>query len=476
MKKGQRSVDLLVLISSLTIRQTPPSPTEWVTIRRYSHRIRELSIDPRNLFSRYFLRATSLHPSLLVPNLKALKWSPSLRSSSLSIIFIQRLLNPSLVSLNVTVHETDDVTLQSFLANLPFLCPILTIIVINNTARRRGGVSHKNTEVLSRAIPHHEHLECLDISIPVDDVALTHIAMSPKLKNIALVHHPDKSKLHRFCFPSDATPFRNVEYLSLDVWDLSFVTTLLRNQDQMFRSFALCRHSTRPTTEAVFALFTALASRQRTRSLRSISLKSHMYDVDRFASAELDELAMGYHLTHDTFRPLTSLCHLRELCVDIGCWFSIDDDDLLSLTRNWPLLHVLHLNCKQQIDGHIWRTAKYVTFEGLLSLLERCPHLHDLCLPLDARVPVPVSTGDVICNPALTRIHFPNSPISDPRLVEEILARHFPTVETVDFLFTLPRDLEDRPDVETYVALWNEVNTFLFGIHFPASHGGGWGS
>ena len=367
--------------------------------------------------------------------------------------------------MKVTLY-TDDATLESFLANYPFLCPNCTSIFLDiSDSGELEQVSPTTINVLSRAIIHHEHLEHLNISIPIDDVALTHIAMSPELKRLALVLHPDKSKLHQVCVSSDMIPFQNVEHFASEVWDLYFVTTLLRNKDQMFRSFVLRPYRSRPPTEAVFALFTALASPQRTRSLRSISLKPDFFDVGwhRFSPAELDELSMGHHLTYNTFRPLASLCHLRELVVDLGCWFSIDDDDLLSLARNWPSLHMLHLNCQQYVDGYIWRSAKYVTFRGLLSLLECCPDLRSLCLPLDARE-VPVDTGDIICNPALGRIYFPVSPISDPGPVGEILARHFPSVTKV--LCPLSQEEED-PELAMYIELWHDVNMLLQNTPFP---------
>jgi hypothetical protein len=463
-KKG-RSVALLLSLSFAHCRQTPPSPTEWLIIHRYSYRVRELTVNPFSRFCKFFSRTT--HPSLLLPNLKALRWRPYSLQRSLSplpIMFIQQFLNPSLVSLKVTLGDTDDATLQSFLASYPFLCPNLMSIVLDiGDFGEHEQVSPTTVKDLSQAITHHEHLEYLYISIPVDDVALMHIAMSPKLKRIGLVLHPDKSELHQVCVPSDTIPFRNVEHLSLDVWDLCFVTTLLRNQDQMFRSFVLRPHRSRPTTDAVFALFTALASRQRTRSLRSISLKPDPFDVNwhHFAPAEVGQ--MGYHLTHNTFRPLTSLCHLRELVIDLGCWFSIDDDDLLSLTRNWPSLQVLHLSCQQYIDGYIWRSAKCVTLKGLLSFLEYCPELYRLCLPLDARE-VPVDTGDVVCHLVLGRISFPRSPIIDPGAVGEFLVRHFPSVTSV--VSPLSQEAED-PELVMYINLWDDVDTLLHNIHFP---------
>ncbi|KAH0835837.1 hypothetical protein J3R83DRAFT_9706 [Lanmaoa asiatica] len=395
-------------------RQAPPSPSEWVTIRRYSHRIKELTIGPLGRFSLFFLRSTSLHPSLLVPNLRVLRWRLGISTKTrpfLSTIITQQLLSPSLISLNVTLSSVDDAILQSFLANYPFPCSNLKSVVIRVTGREQ--TSRTAIGTLSRAIPHHEHLECLDVSVPIDDVALTHVTVSQKLKKLALVLDPDKSNLHQVCIPSDIIPFRNVEELSLEVWDLCFVTTLLRTQDQMFRSFVL-RHRFPPTIDAVFTFFTALASRQRMRSIQSIRLMPVMsgyagVEEYHFTPGEFDALAMDYQISYDTLRPLTFLCHLRELVVDVGRWFSIDDDDLVSLARNWPLLQVLHLNCRKFVRGHPWRSAKHVTFKGLSSFLECCPDLRDVRLPLDARE-VPHNTGGVFCNTAVRYIQFPSSP------------------------------------------------------------------
>ncbi|KAG8216676.1 hypothetical protein J3R82DRAFT_6877 [Butyriboletus roseoflavus] len=393
-----------------SLEQTPPSAAEWDIIHRYSHRIRELSIGPIGQFSLSFLRSTSSHPSLLVPNLRVLKWRSGI-NPFLSIKFIQRFLSPSLISLDVALSDADDERMQSFFASYPSLCPDLKSIVIN--VARPKQVSTTTIGTLSRAIPRYKHLESLDLSVPINDVALTHIILSPTFIRLALALHPDISSLHQICIPSDITPFRNVEKLSLEVWDLDFVTTLLRTQDQMFRSFVL-RHRSTPTTDAAFTFFSALASRQRTRSLRSIRLTPVMpdrVDVDGLRSAprESDEPVTHYHLTYDTLRPLTSLSHLRELVIDLGRWFSIDDDDLLSLTRNWASLQVLHLNRRQYVEEHPWRLVKYLTFKGLSALLECCPDLRDFCLPLDARE-VLVNMGKTIGNIAVTYIHSPNTP------------------------------------------------------------------
>ena len=443
---------------------------EWAVIRRYSHRIRELYIGSSYRFTLFFLQATSLHPSLLVPNLKALWWKPCILrpQPGTSIIFIQRLLSPSLISLSVSLNDADD-ALRSFFANYPFLCLNLKSIAVH-VVDGCEQVSRTTVKLLSQAVTHHEHLERLSMSYtPIDDVALSHIAMSSKLKTLSLVLHPDKSDLHRVRIPSSTTPLRNVEDLSLEVWDLDFVTTLLRAENQMFRSLVLCHYS-RPSTEAAFRFFTALASPPRARSLHAFVFMPHIYAFeDRVAPVELDELIAPDLLSYDKLRPLSSFCHLRDLWVDIGRCISIGDDELASLAHNWSLLRSLDLKCEQGVQEYPWRMAKYITFKGLLSLLQCCPELHHLSLPLDARE-VPIDIGDVVHNPALTSIHFPDSPISNSDLVTDVLTRHFPCVTKVAASF-YTRSGEEDAELELYTSSWHGVNMHLQNIHFPVQDG-----
>ena len=440
----------------------PPSPAEWAIIHRYSHRVRELTIDvSAGRFTMFFLRITSLHPSVLVPNLRVLKWDPCVFPQSqrgLPIIFILRLLSPSLVSLRVTLGDPDDVSLHSFLANYPFLCPNLKFIDIGTGGHEK--ISSTTIKVLSRAITHHKHLERLTVYVPIDDVALTHIATSLQVKTLSLVLHPLRSNLHQIRFPSHITPFYTVKELTLQVWNVSHVTTLLRAQDQVFRSFWLS-HRSPLTPEAISVLFTALVSPHRVCSLRSLTLIHDPFDVEsrRFVPEDFDELTMRHHLSYDTLRPLSSLCHLRKLDINIGQWISIGDDDLISLTRNWRSLHILRVDCGQYVDDHPWRSAKYITFKGLLSLLECCPDIHEISFPLDARV-VPGDTGDIVCNPALTCLRFPASPISHARSVANFLKRHFPTVTEVTTSFTLLPEEEDV-EIELYNVLWDKVDSYI---------------
>ena len=197
-----------------------------------------------------------------------------------------------------------------------------------------------------------------------------HVAFkSESLKTLALVLHPEESKLHQVFIPSDTIPFRYIENLSLNVWDLRFVTSLLRAQDQKFCSLVLYYHSP-PTIEAVNALFTALVSHQRAHSIQSITLAPGPF----VALSEVDMFDTQLYVSYETFRPLSSFCHLRRLLIDCAHWFSFDDDELISLARNWPSLQVLRLDCRQSLSVCPWESEKYITLGSLC----------DLCIPLDA--------------------------------------------------------------------------------------------
>ena len=313
----------------------------------------------------------------------------------------------------------------SFLANHPIICPNLKTVEIRIRVVDPDEVSQTTIGVFSQAISLHNHLESLSTSVPINDVALMHLAMSSKLKKLTLTRPPPgNSYSHQACFPLDTTPFRNVEELCLYGWDLCFMTTLLRTEEQTFRFFTLSYNS-RPTTDELSAFLAAFASPQRAHSLQSITIQP-CDDYDSDESPILDT-SMHAYISYDTLRPLIYLSCLRRLAIDIGHWISMDDDEIISLARNWILLEDLELGWSQNDYGCPWRSVKYVTFKGLLSLLECCPRLRDVSLPVDAReVRIGTTTG-IMCSRSLRNLSFVDSPIADPLLVAETLARHFPS-------------------------------------------------
>lgn len=73
-----------------------------------------------------------------------------------TIIPIQRLLSPSLIFLYIAVGDSEDGSLQSFLANCPFLCPNLQFIFIHTASTE---ASRATIQTLSRVVTHYAHLE-----------------------------------------------------------------------------------------------------------------------------------------------------------------------------------------------------------------------------------------------------------------------------------------------------------------------------
>ena len=451
-----------------------PSPSEWAVIRRYSHRIKELRISPLDRPSYDFLQSIDVSPQSFLPNLRSLHWRPGLHysHSSLCNVLLCHLLRPSLESLDINPSNVDDGTFQLFLANYPLLCPnlkFLTIIIITEKTLPQTIVAS-----LSQAITLHNHLEHLRLLAPINDVAFTHIAMSPRLKSLRLLQL-DTLHLYRVCLPSDVIPFRNLEILDLDVWDLPFVTTLLRPHGQMFRDIHLTYH-TKPMINAISAFFTALASTARARSLRSITLRTRedrsIVPIPQESQVGPDVSPFAIHISHDTLHPLARLANLRELRIQLFHWMSLSDDGLISLACHWPHLRALDLRRERAVDPGVnapgdqrpWASLEYVTLRGLLAFLACCPDLYSLSLPLDAR-DVPVNTAEgmdgVVCHPVLTRVHLNYAPIHDPRAVATFLECHLPSVTHVDIPVQWSNALTHIPEVAQYTAAWKQVNMYL---------------
>ena len=66
-------------------QKMPPSPSEWVIVRRYSHRIKELRISPLDQPFHDFLQSIDVSAESFLPNLRSVHWCPDLRYSHSSL-------------------------------------------------------------------------------------------------------------------------------------------------------------------------------------------------------------------------------------------------------------------------------------------------------------------------------------------------------------------------------------------------------
>ncbi|KAF8546255.1 hypothetical protein OG21DRAFT_1491435 [Imleria badia] len=391
--------------------QRPPSLAEWSVIYRYSHRIRELQVYNTYL-SVFFLECSVFEPNLL-PNLRVLSWG----SGDISLAFIRPLLGPQLVSfkLGLDLELGDHKELTSFLKTLPSHCPGLKVIALDISLDERD--SESVSAVLSQAVCAFEKLDHLAIHtdytpLPlVDGIALQHLVMSPQFTQL---HFPtQQSQVEELSLLRSDIPFSGAKKISLFGLDLGSITSLLRNEGQMF-SCAKFHLDVPPTSQLTVSFLTAFASHPRRWSLQSITLDN---EYSNTSHSELEDI--HYIISCDALQPLFFFHNLRELRIYLKNPISLNNEELVDLARGWPLLRILHL-----VSGNGLST-KHVTLHGLLFLVAACPELEVVYLCLDARE-VPTS-GMGIRSAAVKELIFQDSPIDDPRLVAKFLFKHFPS-------------------------------------------------
>ena len=278
----------------------------------------------------------------LFPSLQVLTWfvSPG-REDRYLTINMHRLLPAGLASLSVKIFCANRADL--FLQNYITFCPRLKLKSVNfdiyQPSPNGARISLSEIHQLSQAICLHNHLDSLELSIPIDHVALRQVMLSVRLRSASLVLHPTESNLRNIGITSTDIPFCNVKDLELLVWDLRFVSSLLRPRDQMFHSFRL-RLDTLREARDVFSFLTALASPQRTHSLQSVHLTFGNLYADSRERFNIPYDNALHCLTYGVLQPLTSLEHLRDLRLLSNQTF-LTDEQLKSLVCSWPMLEVL---------------------------------------------------------------------------------------------------------------------------------------
>lgn len=412
-------------------------------MNRYLHRIQELEINDD---------ASSLLDSVIfetniLPNLRVLRFH-----NSKSIAYIEPLLSPGLLVLDLTTYYSD-VPLASFFDS----CPLLRLGLKSfRLDLHMHGV--RSNDSFLQFLCGLESLESLVLSLGfLDQVSVPqHLLLSPRFRELAFVSHPltARKELRAFFVPPSEIPFRNVQKLHLTIWWLGTMVRLLRPHDQAFRQLTLFLGYP-AVARTIRSFFTDLASSPRRSSLQLV----HFACVASLKHWHKDKPEL-LTLSYDTFQPLTVFVHLLDLRIHLANPISLDDQELVDLVRNWPLLRVFKLRRADVLETT--DNVKCITFQGLLALVAICPALYKVVLTLDGRqVPhgVPVRSE----YKTITTIRFPGSPISDPQTVADFLSIHFPSVTTAGndnvSLWMDDRELGKR---------WEEVNEYLAGTRKSA--------
>ncbi|KAF8551815.1 hypothetical protein OG21DRAFT_223203 [Imleria badia] len=276
------------------------SPTGVINVDRLHHLLLSgqsslgiLTVSGNSRSSHSSIHFFGIHLELstcLFPNLRVLRWLVLTGRSYLDLTAIMhRLLSYRLVSLSVSLNQTH-VGIDSFLQNYVLLCPGSKSVRFD-ISHFQPGRGRLDTHQLSQAIRSQEHLESIQFSVPIDDIALRHVMLSPQLRVrvVSLVLRPKESNLGNIHIPSADTPFRNVKKLELHT----------------FHTFRL-RLRTQGQAEAISAFLTTLASPQCTDSLQSIHLTfGGRYDLSDSEQQVhgLTDNATFHCLTHDTLLP-----------------------------------------------------------------------------------------------------------------------------------------------------------------------------
>ena len=388
---------------------------------------------PQNTLSLYLLLPVLLFhrsnatPFGLLPNLKLLVWKTS--ADPYLVRLVKKLFTPGLVSLDIALYEGMDMLLPLF-DDLAHFCPNIKTLKCD-LGRPLRIPTLRAVDALSNPVNCLGNVEHLEIFEPFDAVTLKRIILSPHFKALGIMLGFLLEVKHIGITPTDI-PFPDVETIDLELWDLGFLTSLLRPHQQRFHSVGIRFHSDgyRPRVQPVLSCFTALATPQRANSVQSIIFSLHGDCLHEYWQevSELVDSPERFCLTYETLSPLVSFRCLRKLVVALNNQISINDDELGTLARGWPLMEVLQLNCRS--GGWPWETADYPTLCGLLAVIAACPQLRSICLPVDARV-VPKDANPDIRNTVIPTIDFPDSLISEPLAVVEFLHKHLPAVRSV---------------------------------------------
>ncbi|KAI0801524.1 hypothetical protein C8Q74DRAFT_498797 [Fomes fomentarius] len=316
-------------------------------------------------------------PAPFLPNLQELVWE---ESDADVFEYGWQLLGPKLKTVHIGQPPSDTLLLP-ILRSLHVKCPQLR----NLSVQCRSAVGPIDPAV-SRAITQLQHLETIDLMLPLFDDALLHLATLPNL-SVAKIFLPRNTELDARLATTTSPIFPSLTVLHLSVIRLephlaALVDSIASTQLSEVR---LCAAHDPPKDE-LRAFLAALARSPSHETLTSIQLSFPLpsgIPLMRSLNAvpPLDHPECLLDIT--AFQPLFSCPELTEL--DVTSFFLHPDDAFVrTLATACPRLQSLRL-APPYYAGRL----SEVTLDGLLPLFRLCPDLTDLTLPLNATLPPP---------------------------------------------------------------------------------------
>ncbi|KAI6104263.1 hypothetical protein F5141DRAFT_1029811 [Pisolithus sp. B1] len=357
----------------VTLREEP-SPKDWLSLQKYSHRIRAFNycsrrqppVCPRtidtvfspNLSQELFPRLRTLDLEVIGhgPAFPSLHPIPLLNSTSL----------PQLVRLTFAISHTDLFGLP-WLHFKPACAPSLQALSINVRRGRFDPLVVNFADFPS-----------------LQSLYLSDVPSRGGWEWIRLQHLYDLTATLPNDFDIDVNSSRqpilpSLQRLNLNVGTLNPVTKLLSSTASS--DLDSVKVSCRPpaTLSDTYALFRAIERvHERSPNLGTLDVR-YSYPI---ASSPIHPSTFNgpsYDLPRSTLALLLVCRHLRVLKLRVTGTLDIDDAFVTKITHSWPGIEVLYLYGSSQ-------DIPRVSLEGIHELLWRCQRLSSLTIQIDARI------------------------------------------------------------------------------------------
>ncbi|KAK7468374.1 hypothetical protein VKT23_002890 [Stygiomarasmius scandens] len=205
---------------------------------------------------------------------------------------------------------------------------------------------------------------CWDFSLP--DIAVQYISKS-SLRRLDLGMNVDKFA-QALGNPS-AAAFLDLEDLELKVSDLGrAVFNLLRViPSSPLRNLSLHYHSQMIPEE-----------RDVCRFSQSLAISPWKHNLHTLSLQAPTDWSLSSDSTASIIRPLLMLSNIEAIYLDMTMVAGLDNTLLDDIAHAWPRLSKLQFRASRGPAGHQWRA----TLDGLVPIVQYCPHLEqlDLCL------------------------------------------------------------------------------------------------
>ncbi|KAI6132298.1 hypothetical protein EDD17DRAFT_285159 [Pisolithus thermaeus] len=402
----------------VTLREEP-SPKDWLSLQKYSHRIRAFNYCSR--------RQPPVCPSTIdtvfSPNLSQ-ELFPRLRTLDLEVIghgpafpslhpipLLNSISLPQLVRLAFAISHTDLFD-DPYLYFKPACAPFLQALSINV---RRGRF---------------DPLEVNFADFPsLQSLYLSDVPSRGGWEWIYLQHLYDLTATLPNGFDIDANSstqpiLPSLQRLNLNVGTLNLVTKLLSSTTSSDLSSVKVSCREPAVQYDTYALFRAI---ERSLNLGMLDVRcSYPITPSPIHPSTFD--GPSYDLPRSTLTLLLVCRHLRVLKLSFTGTLDIDDAFVTKITLSWPGIEVLHLYGSSQ-------DIPRVSLEGIHELLRRCQQLSSLTIQIDARI-VPEEEPQTR-SLSLEALDIASSRMTDGRAVEQYLRILAPKLKSL----MLPADI-----------------------------------